>query len=114
MKGGPIGNKYGWKGGKHKCNGYFYIYKPEHPCKNAMGKGYVKQSRLIMEEILGRYLLSNEHIHHLNGIRDDDRIENLVMITKSKHMSIHHKDIAKNQLRESNGRFTKEVVPNAQ
>ena len=69
----PIGqNKAKWKGGEVHCNGYVYIYSPEHPNKNAMGMGYVKRSRLTMERHLGRYLDREEFVHHINGVRDDD------------------------------------------
>jgi len=101
------GNKFGWKKGKTKCNGYWMIYKPEHPKANSMGKGYVRQNRLVMEEFLGRYLNENEVIHHVNGIKDDDRIENLVIMLKQEHLSLHHKEMVKNRTRDDKGRFIK-------
>ena len=82
-------NHPGWKGGKIKTrHGYFLIWKPTHIY--AGNKGYVKESRLIMENILGRYLNPNEVVHHENGKREDDRPENLKLFeSRGKHMSFH-------------------------
>lgn len=44
-----------------------------------------------MEDFLGRKLLKNEVIHHINEIRDDNRLENLKLITKGEHSALHRK-----------------------
>lgn len=54
--------------------------------------GRVLQHRLIMERHLGRYLNNNEEIHHINGIKTDNRIENLKIVTPSIHQKLYHKD----------------------
>jgi hypothetical protein len=72
-----------WKGGRVKTNeGYIRIYMPNHPESN---KQYVLEHRLIMEQKLGRYLTKDELVHHLNGIKDDNRPENLVVTFKPAH-----------------------------
>ena len=80
-----------WQGGIIKKQGYVFVYNPNHP-SNANKKGnypYVKRSRLVMEITLGRFLKPTEIVHHINGIKDDDRPENLVVTTRSSHMSTH-------------------------
>lgn len=55
--------------------GYILEKCPGHP--RATKNGYVLQHILVMERHLGRYILPTESIHHINGDKTDNRIENL-------------------------------------
>ena len=71
----------GWKGGvKSAGSGYLQEYSPGHP---KAYKNYVSQHRLVMEGMLGRYLLEDESVHHKNGVRNDNRPSNLELWTKA-------------------------------
>ena len=75
-----------WKGGiKIHEQGYIYRWKPEHPF--ADNQGYVREHRLVMEEYIGRYLTKEEVVHHKNGVKTDNKIENLFLfISNSEHL----------------------------
>lgn len=65
-----------WKGGRVSiADGYVRVYAPDHP--RAQNGRYALEHVLVMEEMLGRALYSDERVHHRNKVRDDNRPENL-------------------------------------
>lgn len=72
-----------WRGGRHKDHsGYIILKMRGHPMADK--NGWVREHRLIMANELHRTLMPGEIVHHRNGIKDDNRIENLQMVTHAK------------------------------
>ena len=94
---GVLGPKhFNWKGGRvAHHSGYVLVWlHPDDPFAqmaehNKRGTSYVPEHRIVMARHLGRLLQPWEVVHHKNGIRDDNRIENLELNTKGAHMKSH-------------------------
>lgn len=71
--------------------GYNLVYIGKNNPR-AYSNGYALQHRLVMEEKLGRFLQEDEIVHHINEIKNDNRVENLELTTRKNHIK-HHKDI---------------------
>lgn len=70
--------------------GYVRELCPGHPAADSAG--FVLQHRLAMELELGRFLRPDEHVHHQNHRKDDNRPANLLLTTPSAHRSLHAAD----------------------
>lgn len=79
--------------GKHIAgDGYVYMFgKPLRNHPRYTGSGLLEHV-YIMEQFLGRSLKKDEQVHHINGNRSDNRIENLQVLTVAEHHAIHSKE----------------------
>ncbi len=83
-----------WKGGRKNHSGGYSSVKihPDdffYPMANKTE--YVLEHRLVMAKSLGRCLQPWEEVHHKNGVRNDNRLENLELTTKGQHTKSHSK-----------------------
>lgn len=87
-RGAPLERNGFWNGGRSiDKSGYILVKSPKHPM--ATKTGYVREHRLVMEKILGRYLTETEVVHH----KDDDPSNNdpsnlLLFDTQALHVSV--------------------------
>lgn len=65
-------------------SGYIKVWEPSQPPR----RRWVLEHRLVMERVLGRSLRQDEHVHHLNRDKTDNRLENLALVGSSEHSAI--------------------------
>ena len=75
-----------------------HLNNPKYKRKRIAPNGYARirkdnkeydEHRLLMETILGRKLEFNEVVHHINGDKTDNRVENLQVLTRAEHLKAH-------------------------
>lgn len=77
-----------WKGGRFiSPTGYAFVYDPENEMANS--RGYVREHRLVMSEKLRRPLTKDEVVHHKDGNKLNNDINNLELMTNSEHSRLH-------------------------
>lgn len=91
LKGSTGDKNPSYKGGRRiGSDGYYLLYSPNHP--HCDSQKYVREHRLIMEKIIGRYLTKEEVVHHINGNKLDNRADNLMLFyNNSEHVKHHAK-----------------------
>src|SRR5699024_7530836 len=76
-------------GRKMNNEGYVLLKIPTHPL--SFSNGYVLEHRVVFESIIGAYLDKEVIVHHINGIKHDNRFSNLQMMDRGYHTTLHHK-----------------------
>lgn len=77
-----------FQGGRNICsNGYVEIIIPGHPSTNT--RGYVYEHRVVAEKRLGRYLRTDEVVHHIDGNKTNNAPENLIVLSNEQHATLH-------------------------
>ncbi len=109
-----VGEKHpSWKGGEFFHQGYRYVLIANlSPEDQALARAmvpndhYVREHRLVMARLLGRPLKKSETVHHINGVKDDNKPENLELLGTAAH-SRQHRDMVRElgKLRQENERL---------
>jgi len=96
-----------WKGGKIIVKGYRLVKNKSHP--NRTKNNYILESRLIAEDMLGRYLKPEEVVHHINKNTLDNRSINLMVFKNTSAHSRWHG--GKNKLRKEDVVYPASFIP---
>jgi endogenous inhibitor of DNA gyrase (YacG/DUF329 family) len=86
----PLDRMHNGKPARKDQKGYVMVYEPGHPNKAFHGWQY--EHRLVAEQAIGRYLRSDEAVHHKNGQKDDNRPENLEVMDLNEHATMSVQD----------------------
>lgn len=87
---------HAWKGGRYiGKDGYIHI-------RDIDNKKYIREHCLLMQKHIGRKLNIGEVVHHKNGVKTDNRIDNLQLLTISEHKKIHGNQYAPRNIHNSN------------
>lgn len=75
---------------KRMLNGYVLVHCPDHPKSLASMDYYVYEHVIVAEKSLGRPILDDEEVHHLDFDRSNNRPDNLLVLRSSEHRRLHN------------------------
>lgn len=76
-----------FQGGRIFRQGYVWILDRNHPRRQS--NNYVPEHWLVMEQYIGRYIQKGEVVHHVDGNKTNNDIENLELMTRNEHDRLH-------------------------
>jgi len=85
-----------WKGGRYYTQGYVMLWAPDHP--RAQSNGYIREHIKVWMDAHGN-LPAEYSIHHLNGVRDDNRLVNLAAVPRKWNRSYHVQRLLQHRIR---------------
>lgn len=94
----PLDRTHNGRPARLDTRGYVLVWEPDHPNKGF--KGWMYEHRLVVEAVLGRYLETDEHVHHVNGVKDDNRPENLEVMAANDHAALSSRDYRDQVIRD--------------
>jgi len=111
---------HNWNGGTHLASGYrmiaLSILPPEEQelfgsMATRSSNSFIPEHRIVMARHLGRALVRSEVVHHRNGVKDDNRLENLELMNKCTHKMTHRQVLRELQaLRRENETLKAQVL----
>lgn len=98
-------NNVRWNGGQKSSAGYVYLLRPNHPGTDKAG--YIKRANLVWAESTGHHIVKGEVLHHKDGDKLNDDIDNLELMVATEHVALHMRvvNIGKNNPNYKDGKY---------
>jgi len=96
----PLDWEFNGRPAKLTPEGYVMVWSPDHP--NRSNRGWQFHHRVVVEQSIGRFLTRKECIHHINGVKDDNRIENLQIVSPTDHNVITQRELKQKRAKIEN------------